>query len=152
MNVSIYRLIPQEIFPDRKTSAKIALLFDIRNVLCIRDISHLFKRYRFNDREKHFHLHLFCYFQDIGPICCCHFYCGFPPSQSMHSDPESCHASINMALTFFKNICGCSLRRTKSMSFLTRCTENKSRRRGLLQTSGEGKKWSSAVSFSDLVQ
>lgn len=47
------------------------------------EVARLFKRYRFDDRENH----LLFYLQDIGPICFCHFYCGFPPSQSMHSDP-----------------------------------------------------------------
>lgn len=86
-NVSICRLIPQKIIPDTKNCAK-HLLYCSKYETC-----HAPEIYTAPSRgiglttEITTSLHTCCFIlHDIGPICCYHFYCGFPPSQSMHSD------------------------------------------------------------------
>lgn len=86
-NVSICRLIPQKIIPDTKNCAK-HLLYCSKYETC-----HAPEIYTAPSRgiglttEITTSLYTCCFIlHDIGPICCYYFYCGFPPSQSMHSD------------------------------------------------------------------
>lgn len=108
----------------KKLRKTFALLFEIRNVSCTRDIHRPFKRYRLNDRDYHFPVHLL---HDIGPICCYHFYCGFSPSQSVHSD---LWIKSRVHLKRLKSRMVESFWRTNRMAFLHRGGVQKARAAG----------------------